>query len=549
MISALLLLAAAQGAADDAPSLLPPREQPLTVAEASGFKRSSRLDEVLAFVEALGALPHGDRLTVRTIGRTSEGRPLVAVTAALTEAPGADAGQRANVVVNANIHGGEIEGKAACQLLLRSIAMGRHEDVLERINVTFVPVYNADGNDKISRRERITQNGPDGGVGQRPNGMGLDLNRDFVKCEAPETRALLGLVNELQPIAFMDLHTTNGSAHGYDLTYAPSLTPNARKDVLDATNALLARVRTTLEERDGVYTFDYGNFRYARREPGSRGRRGDPIAWDTYDARSRFGTNMMGVRGIVSILSEAYSYLPYERRIEATHAFTLECLREIARGRDELEEVILSPATETTFGLDLELGPIERLSIRVGEIGSVIIDVDPVEPGVQEGRRRLASPRAEARLVEMDVARRFQAKGEDTIGAAWVLRRPTEEQLALLELHLGAPPRRLAEAVKAPVAAFFVDEVDRAERPFQGHRVVSVKGSFQTMELGLPAGAAVIPSSVLVTQLLHPQSDDSFTTWNLFDDELRIDKPARPGFNAVHPSIRLDELPDGWRYR
>lgn len=540
-----LLLATGPLPAQDSPSLLPPRERPLTAAEASGFRRSSRLDEVLAFVQELEALPHGDRLSTRTIGRSFEGRPIVAVTASL---PGDPSG-RASVVVNANIHGGEVEGKVACQLLLRGIAMGRHVDVLERLNVTFVPVYNVDGNDAISRRERVTQNGPDGGVGRRPNGMGLDLNRDFVKCEAPETRALLGLVNELRPIAFMDLHTTNGSAHGYDLTYAPSLSPNARPDVLGATNALLRRVRRTLEERDGVFTFDYGNFRYAPRESGSRGRRGDPIAWETYDARPRFGTNLMGVRGIVSILSEAYSYLPYERRVEVTHAFTLECLRELARERDALVELIATGAPEAAFGVEVELGPIERLPVRVGEIGSVLVDLDPVEEGMQEGRRRLASPRAEARLVEMDVARGFRALGAESIGEAWILRSPTDEQLELLELHLGAAPRRLTEAVRAPVAAFLVEEVTRAERPFQGHRAVSVAGAFERLELELPVGAAVVPSSVLAAQLLHPLSDDSFTTWNLFDEELGVESEPRPGFRPVHPCLRVDELPEAWRTR
>ncbi|MEE2939566.1 MAG: M14 family zinc carboxypeptidase [Planctomycetota bacterium] len=545
MLLTLLLAAAGPSAVQESPPLLPPRERPLTAAEASGFRRSSRLDEVLAFVEELGALPHGDRLSARTIGRSSEGRPIVAVTASL---PGGPPG-RANVVVNANIHGGEIEGKVACQLLLRSIALGGHLDVLERLDVTFVPVYNVDGNDAISRRERVTQNGPDGGVGRRSNGMGLDLNRDFVKCEAPETRALLGLVNRLDPIAFLDLHTTNGSAHGYDLTYAPSLSPNAKPDVLAATKALLGRVRGTLEERDGVFTFDYGNFRYAPRERGSRGRRGDPIAWETYDARSRFGTNLMGVRGIVSILSEAYSYLPYERRIEVTHAFTLECLRELARERDALVELVRTGAAEAAFGVDLQLGPVERLPVRVGEIESVLVDLDPVEEGVQEGRRRLASPRAEARLVEMDVARGFRALGVEPIGEAWVLRSPTDEQLELLELHLGAAPRRLREAARVPVAAFLVDEVTRAERPFQGHRVVSVTGAFQRIELDLPAGAAIVPSSILAAQLLHPLSDDSFTTWNLFDEELGVEAEGRPGYRPIHPCLRVDELPEAWGAR
>lgn len=273
------------------------------------------------------------------------------------------------------------------------------------------------------------------------------------------------------------------------------------------------------------------------------------MAWETYDARPRFGTNLMGVRGIVSILSEAYSYLPYKRRIEVTHAFTLECLRELARERDELVELIGTRTSQRTFGVGVELGPIERLPVRVGEIGSALVDLDPVQEGMQEGRRRLASPRAEARVVPMDVARGFRALGAEPLGEAWILRSPTDEQLELLELHLGAPPRRLAQAVRVPVAAFLVDEVTRAERPFQGHRVVSVTGAFDQIQLDLPVGAAIVPSSALVVQLLHPLSDDSFTTWNLFDEELGLDSAGRAGFRPVHPCLRLDELPVDWQGR
>ena len=35
------------------------------------------------------------------------------------------------------------------------------------------------------------------------------------------------MLNKWNPDLFMDLHTTDGSLHGYALTYAPPLTPAA----------------------------------------------------------------------------------------------------------------------------------------------------------------------------------------------------------------------------------------------------------------------------------------------------------------------------------
>ena len=55
-----------------------------------------------------------------------------------------------------------------------------------------LPQVNADGNDVWGpqERQRSEQDGP-ATVGQRPNADQLDLNRDYIKNEAPESRASL----------------------------------------------------------------------------------------------------------------------------------------------------------------------------------------------------------------------------------------------------------------------------------------------------------------------------------------------------------------------
>ena len=54
-------------------------------------------------------------------------------------------------------------------------------------------------------------------MGQRPNAQGLDLNRDYMKLETPEARSLVRLFTEFDPHVTIDLHTTNGTYHGYHL--------------------------------------------------------------------------------------------------------------------------------------------------------------------------------------------------------------------------------------------------------------------------------------------------------------------------------------------
>ncbi len=523
---------------------------PATVAESSGYTRSSTTAEVLDFLGSLDSLPRGAWLRRRVIGRTSEGQDLVAVT---VTAPGSEeeVAARPAVLVNANIHGGEIEGKVAVQLLLREFAAGYHRSLAERLQLTFVPVYNADGNDRIARTNRVTQNGPDGGVGERPNAMGLDLNRDFVKVESPEARALTGLVNELRPIAFMDLHTTNGSYHGYDLTYSPSLSPNANP-ALDAyaRGALLPGVRERLRLAR-FEVFDYGNFEYPPRERGSRGDRGDPVAWATYDSRPRFGTNLMGLRDTVSILSEAYSYLPYQRRVEATYAFMLASLTRIAEDREAIQGLIdasragrIDANGEVTWmlGVDCELAPGREAPVRVSAIDTVEIDLDPEEFGVQAGTRRVARGLESVRVVDMEVRDHFQATRMAEVGRCFVLADPSPAVLEALRVHLGDDGglRMLAEDVELELRRFTVSSADRATRPFQGHREVSVEGEWSSRVTKVLAGAVLVPCTPLTAHLLHPESDDSLTTWSFFNSAL-FEGTAGDGWSgaprqgALHP--------------
>ena len=111
--------------------------QPPTKPEATGYKETSRAADVAQFLQALGALPHHERLTVSVAGKTTEGRELQLVRVALP-----DSKQEAllRVLVIANIHAGEVEGKEAVQALLREFAQGDHEALLKKCVLWFVPI-------------------------------------------------------------------------------------------------------------------------------------------------------------------------------------------------------------------------------------------------------------------------------------------------------------------------------------------------------------------------------------------------------------------------
>ncbi len=77
------------------------------------------------------------------------------------------------------------------------------------------------------------------------------MNRDGIKMEALETNALVqNVLVKWDPEMLVDLHTTNGTWHGYSLTWAPSYHYAGEKAPYDFTwNELLPEVTEKVEEK------------------------------------------------------------------------------------------------------------------------------------------------------------------------------------------------------------------------------------------------------------------------------------------------------------
>lgn len=487
---------------------------PATRAEQSGHTATASHADVVAFVDSLEAM--GAPIVTGVIGSTGEGReiPYVLTSRPLVSTPGeARASGRPIVYVQGNIHGGEVEGKDALQALIRDLVLDDRPNALDSVVLIAVPIYNADGNDRFGpvERNRSEQNGPDL-VGLRPNAQGLDLNRDYVKAEAPETRASLAMFNRWDPDVFVDLHTTDGSYHGYALTYSPSLSPAAARANRLTRDELLPELRDRMRARHDTEVFDYGNFsqRYGSDVTPDSLRE----AWYSYDHRPRFGTNYYGLRGGVAILSEAFSHDPFERRVEATYDFVSEILSLIAaRASDVLE---------ATRSYDSVVG--ERLAVRsrlttspdTAEVLVEMLEADPDstpdERGVHRGIRRTGRFRPQA----MPVYDRFEAVVERVAPRAYVYPAELEEITGLLREH-GVEVDRLEESWTTGVEAFAIDSVVTSPRPFQAHLETRLEGEWSAGEREVPAGWYIVeldqPLGRVAFQLLEPESDDGVVTW------------------------------------
>lgn len=505
------------GCAASTPADRPPpasEDLPRTRAETSGYTATSTYSDVVAFIDSLRTL--GAPIAVGSIGRTTEGReiPYVVASRPLMPTPAAArASGRPIVYVQGNIHGGEVEGKDALQALLRDLVFEPAPNALDSVVLIAVPIYNADGNERFGpvERNRSEQNGPDS-VGLRANAQGLDLNRDYMKAEAPETRASLAMFDTWDPDVFVDLHTTDGSYHGYALTYAPSLTPAAGPAMRLTRDHLLPDLRRRMRERHGVEVFDYGNFALAYGTDVTT----DSLreAWYSYDHRPRFGTNYYGLRGGVSILSEAFSHDPFERRVAVTYDFVSEILSMTAERAVEL--LAATRRDEAVVGEPVAIRSRLTTQPDTAEVLVEMLEPDPDsvpdERGVHRGIRRTGRFRAQA----MPVHDRFEPVLERVAPSAYLLPPELGEVAELLRQH-GIRLERLDSTVHAGVEVFRIDSVARAPRTFQGHHETRVEGRWTAVDRDVPADWLRVrvdqPLGRVAVYLLEPESDDGVVTW------------------------------------
>jgi hypothetical protein len=422
------------------------------------------------------------------------------------------------VLVMANIHAGEVEGKEATQILLRRLVEGRHARWLDSLVVLVAPIYNADGNEAVSVLNRARQNGPEGGVGERANAQGLDLNRDHMKLRSPEARALVGLMAAYDPHVVVDLHTTNGTQHAYHLTYSPPLHPDTDAGIIRLLRGeWLPEVTRVLGDDHGWRAYYYGNA-YAP----AGGERG----WYTFDYRPRFNNNYVGLRNRIAILSEAYSYASFSDRVGATLAF-VEAILDFAH--DHAGEV--ARAVEAADARDLRgrmLSP--RADFGAGD------EVEILMGATEERLSRTSGLRYLARLDEVRPERMteygaFAATERERVPAAYHVPAELTAVVDLLALH-GVRTRRLDVSRTVRGERFAIDSVRTAEREFQGVRERDASGQWVAADLELPAGTLEVPMDQplarLVFHLLEPRAADGVLNWGLLDRTLESRPSAYP---------------------
>ncbi len=492
-----------------------------TPADLSGFTCAATYEETYAYLRAAAAACR--HIHVAACGYTTEGRPIPVAFVWESNGPGRaweDGDEKPVVLITGAIHSGESCGADALLLLLRDIARGLEPDVTAHLRLVLVPIFNVDGHVRRSPYNRYTQVGPECGFGRRRNALNLDLNRDFAKLDTPECQALVLLASQFRPHIYMDLHTDDGIGHQYDLLYQASVNPTfpAGRDELIAERfapqIAQAMERAGFRSRRLVHPQD-------RRDP-SRG-------FLDLSIRTRYSTGYFETRQAISILTEAYPYIPYERRVRATDAFVRATLACTAANRAEVWDVVGRARAEA------ERWPLEPGRHRIG----LRCAADTTAPVLGEWLGKKFALRTSA-----ITGQRYALYGEeDTTYTVPFYERLSPQVSApmprgyLLGPEWGHVARKLrdhcidvaqlASPFETEVEAYRIESATFSAEPYQGHHPIEeLDGHWTTEQRVFAPGSWWVPldqpGGLTAMHLLEPESPDALLVWNAFDTIFEI---------------------------
>ena len=452
-----------------------------------------------------------DLIRIEQFGVSPEGRPIYAVIASKDGA--AFDSNKPVLMIQAGIHPGEIDGKDAGMMLLRDIAFYGKDALLDRVNLILIPILSVDGHERSGPYSRPNQRGPRI-QGWRNTATNQNLNRDYLKLDQPEMRAVRGLILKYRPDLYVDVHVTDGMDYQYDVTYgfngeggAFSRSPNSSAWL----DSVFKPAMNAALEREGhipgelVFGMDDDDPKAGLNDGG---------------LGERFSNGWGAAAHVPTILIENHSLKPHAQRVLGTYVFIEEAMRLLAEQGAGLraateQDKTLRPA-EILANFEQEDAPSSTRAFK----GIRYEMVDSAASGRKE-IRWLGEPDPEIWSLPFYGSRPTLTLKRPT--AYWVpsYRADIIERLKAhgIEMEPVTPPRTV------PVSMLRLVEPKLATRANEGHVQASVeKVEVEPRDWTFPAGSVRVPTDQplgdIVVLLLEPQSSESFFAWGMFPEVL-----------------------------
>jgi hypothetical protein len=500
----------------------------ITPAEAAQFRTTPSYADTVAYLERLQQAAPGV-IRLATFGTTPEGRPMTVVIASgdgTFDPAAARAAGKPVVLVQAGIHPGEIEGKDAGLMLLRDIAIThKYPHLLDHLVLVYIPVYSVDGHENSSPYHRINQNGPES-MGFRGQSQYLNLNRDYVKADAPETLAWLKLWQRWQPDFLIDVHTTDGADYQYDLTWYTE-DPHKLDPAVSAWqhDAIVDHAMPAYERRGHLGSI------YLEFKDGRDPRQGI----ENFGSGQRFSTGYAALQNRPALLIETHMLKSYANRVNAVYD-----LVELM-----LEQINQHPATLLAAAAKADADTIARAR-DAHALVPVTFKADPQSTKFELKGYAFTlthSDISNSNWIQYDPSRPKTYPIDNWNGllpdlsisppAAYVVPAQWTAIMDKLDAH-GIHYQRLEHPVTMQAEGYQLDHPQWGSQPFEGHlmlRAFTLK-DVPSHVVELLAGSVIVPldqpAANVVINLLEPQAPDSLLRWGFLNAMFETKEYAEP---------------------
>ncbi|MBN8261518.1 MAG: M14 family metallopeptidase [Xanthomonadales bacterium] len=487
-----------------------------TIAERSGYRETGRYDEVIALcADFQRAYPAAVRCF--DFGTTPEGRPMKALaisTSGALDPKTAQARGLPVVLAQGGIHAGEIDGKDAGFKLVRDLLQGKAgAGLLDHQVLLFVPVFNVDGHENFRAWNRPNQRGP-AEMGFRVTAQRYNLNRDYVKADSPEMKAMLGLVNAWDPLAMLDLHVTDGAKFQHDISITGEPTNSGDLALREAGNALKDGIIAKLAARGSKPVGFYPSFVEDD----------DPASGFVHGVSTpRFSNGYFPLRNRLAILVETHSWRTYPERVRATYDTVLGALELVAANAPRWQQLAReADARAATLGgtaLPLDYKATDKVR-TIAFLGYAYTRTPSEVSGALMTRYDESKPQV------WNIPLRDEVVPGTTVGLPRGGYLVPQAQAVAVAKHLlahGIQFRVLTAPLRDDRAqAFVADRVQFSPASVEGHQRATLKGAWKPQSAQVAAGGLYVPiaqpKARLLANILEPQAPDSMAAWGDFNN-------------------------------
>lgn len=504
---------------------------PQVAFDTPGFK-PGRTDftshrEMLAYVEGLRR--RSNTVSVRMIGESQEGR---AIPALVLSAMGVQTGAQARrlgrpVVVLAGLqHGNEPAGGEAMLVLARELALGSLRPLLDKLTVVIIPHSNPDGAYYFRRSPYST----------------IDINRDHVKVDLPETRALHRVVNEFEPHVFIDAHEFSvatrwlekfGLIQSYDLTVQYATNPNVHP-----TLTALAGDKFMVGFREASGRAGYTHFWYYTTSYNPK-----DLLVSMGGTTPDIGRNFAGLQNAVSFLIESRGVgigrESFARRVHS-HIVSIGGLLNTAadNARELIDTVAAARADTIRRGRDPQPGDNVAVLLKSPVIKQKLDMLDPASGALT--------------TIEVDWSDSLNVSTEIARQRPWAyVMPPVFGDVAQRLMLSGVTVRRINKAVELDVETFQVTDRRPSATYVEGRITSRVTTEVMLKKVRFPAGSYLFPmaqaNASVIAVALEPESPSSFVSFGMIPVDKKGSPPAAsassevPVYRVLHP-VEIDSL-------